>query len=283
VARPTPSQRTEQGRRYISGRVDVERIFFSRCATLPCFRSLTFRPGCLFPSFLHFTTFFEIMFSKAIVSSLLLAALANGLVIKRDEGYDSSTPPALSLPTPATPPPLSLPNPSFSLSLPPLSTNPTSTPTALLLSSSPLPPVLLLPSVSPLPSVVTTTVYIYPTQCSPTGTPPPAPGPSGSGVPDSVATLSNRDFITPPPETQPTPIALPQATPLWLPKARRDDSVESQLRALQQQVVNTWVDLGRGNSVLPVVGQLESLITQATTPGADGAALLKQAQDLVNN
>ena len=35
--------------------------------------------------------------------------------------------------------------------------------------------------------------------------------------------------------------------------------------------------------MLPVVGQLESLIAQAATPGANGPALLKQAQSLVNN
>ena len=36
-------------------------------------------------------------------------------------------------------------------------------------------------------------------------------------------------------------------------------------------------------AMLSVIGQIESLITQAVAPGADGAALLKQAQDLVNN
>jgi len=58
--------------------------------------------------------------------------------------------------------------------------------------------------------------------------------------------------------------------------------VVSQLRNLQQQVVNTWMNLGKGNRMVPVVGQLESLIAQASAPGADGPALLKQAQSLVN-
>jgi len=35
--------------------------------------------------------------------------------------------------------------------------------------------------------------------------------------------------------------------------------------------------------MMSVVGQLESLIAQAAVPGANGAALLKQAQSLVNN
>lgn len=75
----------------------------------------------------------------------------------------------------------------------------------------------------------------------------------------------------------------------------------SQLRAMQQEVVNTWVNLGKGDRkhptclsrlpsvltiyILPemmgVVGQLESIIAQAVAPGANGAALLKQAQALV--
>jgi hypothetical protein len=70
---------------------------------------------------------------------------------------------------------------------------------------------------------------------------------------------------------------------LVFPKVRRDDSVVAQLRALEQQVLNTWVDLGKGNSMLSVVGQIESIIAQAVAPGADGASLLKQAQDLVYN
>ena len=35
--------------------------------------------------------------------------------------------------------------------------------------------------------------------------------------------------------------------------------------------------------MLPVVGKLETLIAQAVAPGANGAGLLKQAQDLVNS
>jgi len=35
--------------------------------------------------------------------------------------------------------------------------------------------------------------------------------------------------------------------------------------------------------MLSVIEQIECLITQAVVPGADGAALLKQEQDLVNN
>ena len=77
----------------------------------------------------------------------------------------------------------------------------------------------------------------------------------------------------------------------------------SQLRAMEQEVVNTWVNLGKGDrkhptclprlpsvlttcilpGMLDVVGQLESIIAQAVAPGADGAALLKQAQALVQN
>jgi hypothetical protein len=59
--------------------------------------------------------------------------------------------------------------------------------------------------------------------------------------------------------------------------------VVSQLRALEQQVIDTWVGLGKGNSMLSVVGQLETLVAQAVAPGADGAAILKQAQSLVND
>ena len=40
------------------------------------------KPGCLF--FVLHDIFPKIMFSRAIVSSLLLAALANGLVFKRE-------------------------------------------------------------------------------------------------------------------------------------------------------------------------------------------------------
>jgi hypothetical protein len=81
-----------------------------------------------------------------------------------------------------------------------------------------------------------------------------------------------------------SPITLPdvQETPLVLPRVRRDNSVLSQLRDLQQTVVKTWVDKGKGNLVVQVVGQLESLIAQAAAPGADGPALLKQAKSLVN-
>jgi hypothetical protein len=260
------------------------------------------------------------MFTKAIVSSLLLAALANGLAIKRDHGYDSSTPPAVSLPT-VTPEALPLPDPSVSLSLPPLDSKPTGTPSSIALpdpsislslpplddpssqgtptttplsgptislpdpsislslppldpSSQDTPPATLAPS--PLPSVVTTTVTVYPSECS--GTLPPTPGPSGApnGVPQ-------KDPITLPSES--TPIKLPEVheTPLVLPPVRRDGSVLSKLRALQQNVVNTWVNIGKGDDVMSVVGQLESIITQAGVPGADGPALLKQAQSLVYN
>jgi hypothetical protein len=82
-----------------------------------------------------------------------------------------------------------------------------------------------------------------------------------------------------------SPLRLPdvQETPLVLPRVRRDGSVLSQLRAIQQKVVSTWVDLGKGNEMVGVVGQLESLIAQAGAPGADGPSLLKQAQSLVGN
>jgi hypothetical protein len=252
------------------------------------------------------------MISKVIVSSLLLAALANGLVFKRDDGHDASTPPVISLPT-ITPQPIllpvpsislslppldpsptsfSLPDPSISLSLPPLDPSPTSIPTIVLpdpsisLSLPPLDPIETptptLLSSSTLPSVVTTTVYVYPVHCSPTGSLPPTPSPSG--FPDDVVALPQDDPITLPSDGQPTPIRLPKVeeTPLVLPPLRRDDSVLSQLRALQQDVVNTWVNLDKGDVMLSVIAQLESIIAQAAAPGADGAALLKQAQDLVS-
>ena len=37
------------------------------------------------------------------------------------------------------------------------------------------------------------------------------------------------------------------------------------------------------SGMLYVVGQIETLVAQAVVPGADGAAILKQAQSLVNN
>ena len=36
-------------------------------------------------------------------------------------------------------------------------------------------------------------------------------------------------------------------------------------------------------AMMPVVEQLETIIAQAVRPGADGTALLKQAQSLVDN
>ena len=74
----------------------------------------------------------------------------------------------------------------------------------------------------------------------------------------------------------------------------------TQLRAIQQQVMNTWVNLGKGDgqltrssgchvsdnlrpAMMPAVEQLETIIAQAVRPGADGPALLKQAQSLVDN
>jgi len=207
------------------------------------------------------------MFSKVIVSSFLLATLANGLAIRRDTNTSS----VLSLPGMVPQPIGSLSDdPSVSLSLPPLDQNSTVNPTG-----------------TPLPSVVTTTVYVYPSQRSPTpsGSPPPTASPSG--VPDSTINLPQNDSLTLPPPTQPTPIKLPdpEESSLNLPKVRRDDtdSVVFQLRALQQEVINTWVGLGKGDSMLYVVGQIETLVAQAVVPGADGAAILKQAQSLVNN
>jgi len=35
--------------------------------------------------------------------------------------------------------------------------------------------------------------------------------------------------------------------------------------------------------MLSVIGQIESLVTKAVVPGADGTALLEQAQGLVDN
>ena len=61
---------------------------------------------------------------------------------------------------------------------------------------------------------MTTTVYVYPTQCSPTGSPP---GPSPSSVPSDVGALPQDDSATIP---SGTPITLPpgpQGTPLVLP------------------------------------------------------------------
>jgi len=55
------------------------------------------------------------------------------------------------------------------------------------------------------------------------------------------------------------------------------------MRALEQQVVNTYVNLGKGDVMLSVIGQIEKLIAQAPAPGADPDAFLKQAQDLAND
>ncbi|KAF9654032.1 hypothetical protein BDM02DRAFT_3182444 [Thelephora ganbajun] len=141
------------------------------------------------------------MFSKIIVSSLLLVVLVNGLAFERDDGYSSSTPPAISLPT-VTPQPILLPNPSISLSLPPLKADPTSTLT------NTLPP----PS---SPSVVTTTIYVHLTQCSPTSTLPPTS--SSPGVPNNTAAPPHDDPDTPPNPAQPTHTRLPKEPALRLP------------------------------------------------------------------
>jgi len=240
------------------------------------------------------------MFCKVIVSSILLAGLANGLAIRRDTSSSS----VLPLPT-VTPQPILLPNssvplllpvlPPVSLSLPPLDQSSIANPGGTLLPgpdpsiSLSLPPLdqgsLVNPTGTVLPSVVTTTVYVYPTQCSPTplGSLPTA---SPSGVPDDTISLPppQDESLTLPPPAQPSPISLPdpQVSPL---NVRRDDSdsVVSQLRALEQQVIDTWVGLGKGNSMLSVIGQLETLVAQAVAPGADGAAILKQAQSLVGD
>ena len=142
-----------------------------------------------------------------------------------DDGYSSTlasgsvptvTPQLISLPDPSVSlslPPLdssptgtsnSLPGPSFSLSLPPLDPSTTGTPTSTLLSSS------------SLPSVVTTTVYVYPSDCSPapSGSPLPTPGPSGD-----ANSLSQDIPLTLPTLATPTPLSLPtsQESPLTLP------------------------------------------------------------------
>jgi hypothetical protein len=237
------------------------------------------------------------MISKVVISSLLLAALANGLVIKRDDGYDSNTP-AISLPT-VTPPPIRLPDPDISLSLPPLDPSPTGSLATISLPdpsiSLSLPPLdqgsigsptttpppgptfslpdptisLSLPPLDPsssgtptatplsyssLPSVVTTTVYVYPTQCSPTGS-PPTPIPSG-GTPGDVGALPQDEPVTIP---SGTPITLPgpQGTPLVLPPVRRDEPLMSQLDAIRQQLIST------GQALMPAIDQLGSIIAQA--------------------
>ena len=111
---------------------------------------------------------------------------------------------------------ISLPDPTITpLSLPPLDPSstgtPTTTPPSGLRSSQPEP--TLGPS-SPGPSVLTTTVYVYPTDCSPTGTPAPTPSPAGAL--GDVGALSQDD-----PDTLPsgTPVTLPgiNGTPLVLP------------------------------------------------------------------
>ncbi|KAF9787127.1 hypothetical protein BJ322DRAFT_1107208 [Thelephora terrestris] len=172
------------------------------------------------------------MFSRAIISSLLLTAFVNGLAIRRDDGYysSSSTPPALSLPT-VTPEPILLPVPSVSLSLPPLDLNPTSTPVPSLSSSS----------LSPSIPVVTTTVYVYPSQCTPT----PTVGPSD--VPNHG------------PSTQPTPITLPQASPLNLHPVRRGytDSVAIEGQAESPGTLNLG-NLGIALDLSGVVQQAHS-------------------------
>jgi len=125
-----------------------------------------------------------------------------------DDGYNSSTPPGLSLPTVTpSPKPISMFEPSISLSLPPLDQSLTVTPTAIL------------PLSSSLPSVVTTTVYFYPTQCSSTPSGSPLPIASPSGAPNNVITPSHGDFLALPTPVQPTPISLPspQGSPLKLP------------------------------------------------------------------
>lgn len=222
------------------------------------------------------------MLSRIIVPSILLAAFSNGLAIRRDDGIYSisSSPPGLSLPT-ISPEPILLPDPSISLSLPPLNPSSTGTP------ASSLPP----PSSSP--SVVTTTVYVYPTQCPPTPTANPSgildddndDGDDGDCDDDSncngIDSDNNGD-----PSTQPTPVTLPQETPLNLPPVRRDDnadSVVSKMRDLEQQVMNTFVDQGKGDVMLSVLVQIDNLIAQAVAPGADLNSLLQQAQDLVNS
>jgi len=72
---------------------------------------------------------------------------------------------------------------------------------------------------------------------------------------------------------------------LYLPPVRRNnsDSVVAQLRALEQQVMSTYVNLGKGDEMLSVVVQIENIIAQAVAPGADLNSLLQQAQNLVNN
>ena len=84
VARPMPNLcQPPVVLSYINGRGTVGRAFLSRCATLPQL-SFSNLPGPV-ASFRSYASrnFFEIMISKAVISSLLLAALANGLVFKR--------------------------------------------------------------------------------------------------------------------------------------------------------------------------------------------------------
>ena len=129
--------------------------------------------------------------------------LTDGCPALGDDGDNNSTPPALSLPS-ISPEPIRLPDPTISLSLPPLDQNLASTPSSTLVSSS------------SLPSVVTTTVYVYPSKCSPTITPPPTSSPSRG--PDSIHTPPKDDPLTLP-SGGPSSLRLPdvQGTPLYLP------------------------------------------------------------------
>ena len=124
-----------------------------------------------------------------------------------DDGDNTNTSPT-PLPPTVTPQPILLPDPTFSLSLPPLDPTPVvSSPADLIYYSS-------------TPSVVTTTVYVYPTQCSQSGPLSPVPGPSGDSDDDDDDVDNNNDTgddhssggelsSISLPDVQPTPLVLP--------------------------------------------------------------------------
>lgn len=69
-------------------------------------------------------------------------------------------------------------------------------------------------------------------------------------------------------------------------KYKRDiqpaDAIAS-IRNLQIDVQTQMINEGKGDNLLNVIGQLESLVAQATVPGADLTSIVNQAQDIVNN
>jgi len=69
-------------------------------------------------------------------------------------------------------------------------------------------------------------------------------------------------------------------------KYKRDiqpaDAIAS-IRNMQIDVQTQMINEGKGDNLLNVIGQLESLVAQATVPGADLTSIVNQAQNIVNN